>query len=286
MSQSAKPRQTSELVLVSPRMATDELEIHNNMNREIRASDVDALARKMENNEWADNGETVTYDTKGEIVNGQHRYAAVVKSGKPQWLWIIRGVKPEARPTVDDNRRRSFADDLTMNGIARGRDLEAITRKIIAWNRYGGLGRSNQRRLMRDDIARVFSTYANDMNVAYDIAGEYPRIPMTRANKAFLYWLLRQHADEKLIRQFFSVLSIGSQFDKDLVVTRLRDKMLEDRAVTGTAHKGQLAPRHLWFTIRVWNAWITGEKLGKFQTPTSGIRNPFPTPVSVERGES
>lgn len=280
----SKPHQTAELVHVTPAMATDELDLHNNMNRTLNPVEVEALAQKIVAGKWLANGQTVTYDTNGEIVDGQHRYAAVVRAGQPVWLWVVKGLTPETRPTIDDHRRRSFRDDLAMNGIVGGSTIEAVQRKIMRWQNYGGLSPIGGRpsRVLRMDLADAYREDAKAIHEAIQAVRDYPRIPLSPANKAFAWWLLNQYAPETVVRNFFSVLSIGSQYAKDDVITRLRDRMLSDRAITTSSQRDNtLTAFHLYLVIRVWNAWVTGETIDKFQRPRGGLRNPYPVPVTV-----
>lgn len=277
--------QTAEQKLVTPKWAADELEMHNNMNRNISPADVEAIAEKLRAGEFMENGATVTYDWEGEIVDGQHRYAGIVLAGIPARLWIIRGLDPAVRPTVDDIRLRRFRDDLAMNEIKGGATIEAVLRKIMRWTAVGGLARQGRGRVPRLDLAGEFRKRAAEVTSAIEVAREYPRVPLTISNRAFLWWLLRQYADEALVRQFYSIMSIGSQYDKDDVVVSLRDKMLTDR-LTIRNREQTLTIDHLFFCIRTWNAWVAGETLGRLRRPDGGITNPFPQPTRVTKRSS
>lgn len=285
-----KPDQTSELKFVSPSHATYELEMHNNMNRPINPDDVDTLARLIGSGKFVSNGQTVSYDTDGEIVDGQHRFAAVVRAGIGVWLWVIRGLEPEVRPTIDDNNRRKFRDDLGMNKVSSGASIEALLRKIMLWDYNGGLAKRGKMRgrVMRLDLANEYVKRVDEVNDALSIAKEYPRIPMSITNRAFLWWLLTQHADRDLVRQFFSILSIGSQLSKDDVVVRFRDKIISERNQQyAYQHRERYAtPEHIFFAIRTWDAWVKGERLVSFMRPKGGITNPFPVPVNVGKETS
>lgn len=282
-----KPDQTAHLVFISPDKAETELREHNNMNRDINMTDVDTLVRIIDEGKWQANGATVTYDIYDEIVDGQHRYAAIGKSGKGQWLWVIRGLLPNTRPTVDDHRRRTFRDDLSMNDITGGTNIENVTRKVLQWQEYGGLSRSKgakRGRVMRVQLAEVYRKNADSINAALQLSREFPRIPQSYGSRAFLCWLFSQYAPEATVRRFLSVLSIGSLEKEDNVIVKLRDKYYRDRAPSSTsANTGKvLTAEHVYFAIRAWNAWVTKEDLRSFSIPPGGLHNPFPQPIRVE----
>lgn len=84
-------------VFVTPEMASNFLANHNHRNRPIRRPYIRRLADTMLRDEWRGfNGDAYRFDEHGELIDGQHRFAAMVKSGMGQWclmLTLRRGLR-------------------------------------------------------------------------------------------------------------------------------------------------------------------------------------------------
>ena len=69
-------------VVISPIIAKRILSANNDFNRRINMNHVNVLARQMSNGDWNYNGsDTISFNKNAVITNGQHRLAAVAKSG-------------------------------------------------------------------------------------------------------------------------------------------------------------------------------------------------------------
>ena len=108
-----KPRKiTIEVEDITPEKAEKYLGHNFESNRNISRERVDAYKRDMEAHEWEFTGQTVVFDEKGRLVDGQHRLHAIVKSGESIRMIIVRGVSPDAVNFIDKNRVRSFRDTM------------------------------------------------------------------------------------------------------------------------------------------------------------------------------
>src|SRR5690606_33959034 len=110
----------------------------NRRNRPIRRTWVQTLAGAMERGEWRENGDTLKFAHNGTLLDGQHRLAAIVLSGRPQWMLIARNVPDDAFSTIDRGSRRTAADALALLGEPRSAILAATLN--LVW-RYRANGR-------------------------------------------------------------------------------------------------------------------------------------------------
>lgn len=97
-------------VLVTPELASQFLSKTPDYQRNLRPNKVNQLAGDMEQGLWELNGETVIIANDGSLIDGQHRMAAVVKSGETVPMVIIKGVSPEAFKTIDRGMPRRVSD--------------------------------------------------------------------------------------------------------------------------------------------------------------------------------
>lgn len=105
-------------VTVTPAMARDLRQRHHD-NRPVSRREVDRLKRVLETGKWEYNGEAVKFDTKGHLRDGQHRLTAIEESGVPAELLIVSDLPLSAFRTLDQGRKRTGGDVLSMRGIKR-----------------------------------------------------------------------------------------------------------------------------------------------------------------------
>lgn len=105
----------------------------NSPNRKIAKSRVQLLADAMERGDFTFTGESVIFDRDDQLLNGQHRLSAVVKSGSSIWTVVVRGVDPDAFLHMDRGFRRLVGDDLRRLGFADYNSLAAATKLVLAY---------------------------------------------------------------------------------------------------------------------------------------------------------
>ncbi len=112
-----------EFQTITPEQASDLLTNHNPNNRRLDVNHSLFLAKEMERGTFRpDNGDSIRIDVDGNVLDGQHRLAAIVKVGKPVTMLIAKDVDREAFATIDTGKRRTVGDivriDLACDGIS------------------------------------------------------------------------------------------------------------------------------------------------------------------------
>lgn len=90
----------------------------NMVNRRISPERVNAYAYSMANGDWQQNGESIKFNKRGELIDGQHRLSAVIKSGKPVTMLIAYDIDDDVN-IIDRNRPRSATDVLRISGFTK-----------------------------------------------------------------------------------------------------------------------------------------------------------------------
>lgn len=121
----------TDIVTVTPALAKTWLEA-NTINRSWRPSHVAAFARDMRAGRWMINGGTITFDTTGTLLDGQHRLMAVIEANLPMQFIVVSGVAREAMPTIDSGIARTGGDVLKMRGDQNCFGL-AATLRLLRW---------------------------------------------------------------------------------------------------------------------------------------------------------
>lgn len=104
-----------KLVTITPEMAEIMLE-KNIANRKVNQANVNRIAADMATGNYKLNGETIKISPNHEILDGQHRLLACVKSNMPFKTYIVYNVERETIGTIDMGKGRSVADSLNVMG--------------------------------------------------------------------------------------------------------------------------------------------------------------------------
>lgn len=106
-----------EVVTVTPKIAAGWLG-QMVANRPLSQHKAIEYAESMDRGDWVLNGETVKFDDKGCLIDGQHRLQACVLAGKPFRTYVVRGISdPKAFSTIDTGKLRSNADIFALSGV-------------------------------------------------------------------------------------------------------------------------------------------------------------------------
>jgi hypothetical protein len=92
---------------ITPEMAEKFLE-SNVSNRKIRQHLVNTYAEDMKKGRWAFTHQGIAIDSKGELVDGQHRLKAIIDSGVAVKMVVARNVDPDCN--IDVHARRTLMD--------------------------------------------------------------------------------------------------------------------------------------------------------------------------------
>lgn len=105
----------AEVMRVTPAQAREWLE-SNHVNRNVRPKVVAAYRRDMEAGRWAFTGEAIQISRTGQLLNGQHRLAALAGANvRGIDLLVVSGLPDESQTLMDQGVARGIRDALVMN---------------------------------------------------------------------------------------------------------------------------------------------------------------------------
>ena len=106
-----------EEMIITPSIA-EEMLLHNGVNRTLNYNRVNQYADDMKSGKWQLNGECIKFYADGSLCDGQHRLKAIVSSGVPVKIGVMRDVMNDV--TIQDRgRNRSLTDSMLLEGIDR-----------------------------------------------------------------------------------------------------------------------------------------------------------------------
>lgn len=105
MGREMKPEElglTVEVETITPAMAKQYLS-HNAYHRKVKKKKVNEYVLTLQAGQWRLNGKTITFDSNGRLLGGQHRLHAVVESGISLLTLVVRGLDPALLETNEEN---------------------------------------------------------------------------------------------------------------------------------------------------------------------------------------
>ena len=128
----------SQWMDITPALAKQWLE-NNFVNRPVKQDVVLAYARDMANGTWVPTHQGVAFNDKDELIDGQHRLMAIVKSGCTIRMMVtfglqsvIAGKEMTTMDCVDRGAPRSVADQLAIQHGMKHASIIAQTARSIA----------------------------------------------------------------------------------------------------------------------------------------------------------
>lgn len=115
--------------IITPELANELLKLNMENNRGISQATVNKYAREMGEGQWLIS-DPIKFSIGGELVDGQHRLSAVIKSGTPQTFVIILGYPKESAEVLDQGKKRSAVDIACIRGDSLARTDISIMRII------------------------------------------------------------------------------------------------------------------------------------------------------------
>jgi hypothetical protein len=130
------PRGNVSIELVTPDMAQEWID-RGGRNRKLTQRRVEALAAALKRGEGRLTYEPIVFDDEGHVINGQHRLHAIVHSGVPLQLMVVRGAEPEVFDVMDTGRSRTIGDILSIHGHPSKDATAATVRNLMFYEAYG-----------------------------------------------------------------------------------------------------------------------------------------------------
>lgn len=236
---------------VTPELAKVILD-NNPDNRNLRLPLVSKLRQDMEEGRFLTNGETIIISNRGELNDGQHRLTAILQSGLKQLVNLVVGTTRESRFTVDTGVVRSAGMMLQLQGRPYGNTEAAAARRIISFQRTGGLAAIQNistpeitNMVHVDGLLQEVSSWAHIHQTKMRPFG------LPASEVAAMFYLLGAKYPKEA-KCFMEAMRDGVGLSSTSPILSLRNKLM----VTKKLSLNQRAE----LVVRSWNYWIRDEQ--------------------------
>lgn len=249
----------------------------NHVNRNLRERVVDMYARDMAAGNWLLTGEAIKRSSGGKLLDGQHRLAALVKSGCTVTMCVAFNVEASTQPVMDSGVRRNTGDALTMAGYANAATYASLARIAIGF--FRGDKSVGKAAVTNSEVYEWLEDHP-EVGGAVDIAVRYQKKimcpPSVIAFASYLIW--QKIGNWSDVDEFWCAAAEKVGLTHGDPVIALTDRFTQDRA------RRQSIPRmaQLSAIVRAWNYRRQGKPMMRvlYESPQSNGLVPVPEVIA------
>lgn len=261
---------TVSVETITPERAEALLKTNHKLNRNLRRNHVNTLVRDLVFGRYVFNGQTIIISERRVLMDGQHRLTAIVESGTPATMLVVRGIPDEAMDSIDLSKPRGAHDLLKVGGFDCTTATAAAVRLIIMYE--DGTIRDLVRGGKVPTNREVKQWADNHPEVSDAIVSSHVRVPGSKAAiDACSYIFGKIDRDEAT--KFFEDFGSGANMavDDPVLVTR-------NAIINASVYKRALPSRSIMaMIVKAWNARRAGKTMRscRFNSPSET----FPTAI-------
>lgn len=237
---------------------------HLKANRPVSAATVESYRRDMLGHRWQMTGETLAFNEKGELINGEHRVRALARITDNEFgvpLLVVFGLSDEARKAMDDPRKRTAADELNMSGGAdgMGTKLVQVLRALVLITQGQGAGGRLSKPALIELAARhpdLVADVKRIMGVAKD-----DQIPVRPSVIAAMYYAAKLSGEVDRAEAALIVMQTGDRDYEGDPMHAWREYVIKSKTKVSEAEL-------IRGTLKAWDMFRRGDKVvGRFSIP-------------------
>lgn len=265
-------QQHAEFVTITPEIAAEWLH-QNSHNRSLKPSVIERYAGAMRRGEWNVNGDAIRFAQDGALLDGQHRLAAIYRSGTTLVQLVVRGLESDAQETMDVGVRRSLKDMLKLRGESRPGELGSA----LAWLHRYRLRQMIDRSLVPTP-QEAFRLLEDNPGIRESlVVGERvgKSLRFSRGLVIALHYVFTE-IDQEDADTFFERLGSGAELQETDPIHVLRRVVTAD----SLAPQRMVTYRLAALTIKAWNAYRDGRPIVLLRWKSGGAHpEAFPYPL-------
>ena len=255
-----------KMVEVAPELAHEFLS-RAAVNRNLRMRKVNQYAADMKSGRWDLNGETIKFNTDGELIDGQHRLHAVISAGRPVSVLVAYNINKKAMPTIDSGAARPLGAQLQIDGKKNANALAASTQMLMANGAEGYWSNQAKRRFTNHEVFSYLRANPHIETLVADGLKYGDMLALLGAKVWLFIYVTTIRAHEKEARYFWDTIENSISFSGSDDPAYVLKRRLENLKLTrvkdgvGLSHTSRTILTAL--CIKAFNAYLKGEKMSK-----------------------
>jgi len=250
---------------ITPTMAKLYIESNYGKQRSLSESHVVHLAQQMKAGQWACNGEPIIFDENDNLIDGQHRLNAIIRSGVAIDTLVVTGVKQTTFVTINSGKSRSNSDVFSIkgtanynniatcvNGVMNYRRALKVTKTIndgeTKWTQIGGSLNASVRP-SKIDMVKEYESHADKYQQAIHLASRSKKIMNMGPLSIVAAMGLIDGTHQDFVDPFFIMLANGIFPHENHPAYRLKCRFEQNKSSRLKLSSNML----LLLTARAWN---------------------------------
>lgn len=228
-------------------------------NRKLKENTLARYYAKMMRGEWNErNGETIKFDSDGNLIDGQHRLTAQVRAGLDLWWLVSFNCSREAFVTIDEGAIRRTRDVMSMIGEHNENVLASAVTLHLKYDAgviSDARGVSNLEALnaLTDETEQAWRE-----SVTCASSLKAPKGFLAPSLSAWMNYEIKARHGKEIADAFITAVVRGDGAVSQ-PVCELRRKLVENIASTRRANRLCVAA---WL-VKTWNAHYQKQRIGK-----------------------
>lgn len=236
------------------------LDENNTRNRNLSPKKINLYAEDMLNDRWTLSHQGIAFYQNGELADGQHRLAAVIKSGKTVKMMVTRGLPMKVGADIDRHRARNEADAIRIGGLSdwMGSTEVKVVKALASVhgthpNRFTAKQLVDIGELVKDEV--LFATHLFTKRSRY----------VTTAPVMAAIAIASDYFDRDMLRDFVYVLTTGMPNSPgDATPIKLRETLIREHGGHGGSSGREDVMKK---TLRAIELYAEGKEAMKLHTP-------------------
>lgn len=271
---------TTQVMEVDADMAREWLESMA-PNRKVSRVNLENLVRAMEEDRWHTDGSPIKFNTKGQLIDGQHRLYAIIHTNKPQTFLVVWGVDDQAMTTLDTGKTRNRGDVLAIHdpSLVDVNTVAGVATIMLRWHKGARNNKLRNEYVSNDEIVRFYDANKDDIQDATRHGRRLSRSIGAGSSAAFglTYWLFGM-IDQEDAEFFWDRLNDGQGLESGNPIYALRE-LLRREATASSTRDRMRADVVVALIIKAWNAYRDGEEITLLRFKVGGAHpEKFPEP--------
>lgn len=260
---------------ITPALAKEWLLKRADFQRKLRRVAVEKYKMAILRDQWRENGDTIKFNTKGELIDGQHRLTAIAESGRSVRTLVVTNLPSgkETFATIDDMAARSLNDFMQCKNSNL---VSAVIRHY--WAVLNNEFPSPHQKPPISDLLLIAEPYTEsiiDITAASCEAASISRIG------GFFCFLMWYHTDiakvpQDKVEAFISGVQFGTNLNRGDPRLEFRNRCFATKTVVhnvGLHHKITRQAMQAYL-MKSFYAWVDGKE--KWHLVWSAAREGFP----------
>ena len=254
---------------ITPEMAKTILTYRNKNNRKYRYNQLAKLSDAIEKGEWKVTNQGLAFDKEGNLIDGQHRLAAVLQTRKTVPMMVATNMPADIFNVVDSGCKRTTGDALDILGSENGLVVSGAIKIFICYQKFPEASWSGTAIVQPTaiEITDIYKQRSDEIEALLSvIKTKHKRFKCFAPSLGLaLYMLLLDSGwSDVQIWEFWDAVTLGANLSSDSVILSFRNQLSDP--FFRKRHYG--TQRYMLNAfIKCFNSYITRESVSKFIAP-------------------